>query len=126
MTLEHAKEQGQAQYDSIRELTARLDDDPGNDRAREEIYADALSVLVRSGWHEPGQESGEPEEFEILLCTGGPAVRLIGTLNRYCEPESVTMQVQDWFEPWTDFVPASDEDRAEVLLTYVRCFYFGH
>jgi hypothetical protein len=125
MTLEHAKEQGQAQYDSIREFAARLNDEPDNDRVRDEIHEDPLSVLVRSGWHEPGKKSGEPEEFEILLCTGGPAVRLIGTLNRYCEPESVAMQVQDWFEPWTEFVPASDEDCDEVLLAYARCFYFG-
>ena len=74
--LKHAKEQGQAQYDSIRELVAHLNDDAGNDRAREAIHEDALSVLVRSGWYVPGSEAAEPEEFEILLCTGGPAVRL--------------------------------------------------
>ena len=36
--LKHAREQGQAQYDSIRELVAQLNDDAGNDRAREEIF----------------------------------------------------------------------------------------
>jgi hypothetical protein len=65
--LKHAQEQGQAQYDSIRELVAQLNDDPGNDRAREAIFEDALSVRVRSGWHEPGKDAGKPEEFEILL-----------------------------------------------------------
>jgi hypothetical protein len=125
MTLEHAKEQGQAQYDSIRKRTARLNDDPGNDRARDAVHEDALCVRIRSGWYDPGADRGEPEEFEILLCTGGPAVRLIGKLNQYGEPETARMQVQDWFEPWTDFVPAGDEDCGEVLLTYARCFYFG-
>jgi hypothetical protein len=123
--LEHAREQGQAQYDSIRELVARLNDDADNDRAREAILEDALSVLVRSGWHEPGKDADKPEEFEILLCTGGPAVRLIGTLNQYGEPETVGMQVQDWFQPWTEFRPATAPHDQDVLLTYARCFYFG-
>jgi len=123
-TLKHAKEQGQAQYDSIREMVTQLHDDD-SDRAREAILEDALSVLVRSGWYEPGKPGGEPEEFEILLCTGGPAVRLIGTLNHYGDPETSKMQVQDWFQPWTDFEPANDDDDEDVLLTYARCFYFG-
>jgi len=126
MPLEHAKEQGQAQYDSIRELAARLNDDPDNDRARDAIHEDALSVLVRSGWYEPGKRIAPPEEFEILLCTGGPAVRLIGKLNHHSEPETARLQVQDWFEPWTDFDPESNgDDSDEILLAYARCFYFG-
>jgi hypothetical protein len=78
-----AQEQGQAQYDSIRELVAHLNDDPGNDRAREAILEDALSVRVRSGWREPGKDADKPEQFEILLCWGGPAARLIGILMDY-------------------------------------------
>jgi hypothetical protein len=123
--LKYAKEQGQAQYDSIREMVAHLNDDPGNDRAREAILEDALSVHVRTGWHEPGTDD-ELEEFEILLCWGGgPAARLIGRLNRYSEPLTVRMQVQDWFEPWTDFYPNAVKDDEDALLTYARCFYFG-
>jgi hypothetical protein len=57
--------------------------------------------------------------------TGGPAVRLIGALNHYGEPETVTMQVQDWFQPWTDFRPATAPHDQDALLTYARCFYFG-
>jgi hypothetical protein len=124
--LKHAKEQGQAQYDSIRELVARLrDDSPDGDRVREDIDASALSVLVRSGWHTPGDDTGKPEEFEILLCTGGPAVRLTGTLDNYGQPDSVSMQVQDWFQPWTGFDPAADDEEEDVLLAYAQSFYFG-
>jgi hypothetical protein len=123
--LDRAKQQGQTQYESIRELIAPLnDDDADHDSARTAISEDALSVQVRSGWHDPGKKA-EPEEFEILLCTGGPAVRLIGTLGQHNEPETVTMQVQDWFQPWTDFVPAMDNSDEDVLLTYARCFWFG-
>jgi hypothetical protein len=61
--LKHAKEQGQAQYDSIRELVAQLREDEDSDRAREAILEDALSVCVHSGWYEPGCDAGKPEEF---------------------------------------------------------------
>lgn len=120
--LKHAKAQGQAQYDSIRELVARLSVE--EESAREAIMQDPLSVLVRPGWHEPGLEAGAAEEFEILLCTGGPAVRLVGHLDNNGDPGGVRMQVQDWFQPWTDFEPA-DGEASDVLQTYAECFYFG-
>jgi hypothetical protein len=121
--LKHAKEQGQAQYDSIKELVAQMRED--EDAGRQAIHEDALSVLVRSGWHEPGRDAAKPEEFEILLCTGGPAVRLIGSLDRYGQPDNVSMQVQDWFQPWTGYDPATDDEEEHVLLAYAQCFYFG-
>jgi hypothetical protein len=116
--LKHAKEQGQAQYDSIKELVAQLHEDADSDHARDSILEDALSVQVRSGWYAPGSEIGKPEEFEILLCTGGPAVRLIGTLDNYGQPDSVSMQVQDWFQPWTGFDPTAGDEEEDVLLAY--------
>jgi hypothetical protein len=99
----------------------REDEDSG----RQAIHEDALSVLVRSGWYEPGKDAGKPEEFEILLCTGGPAVRLVGSLDRYGQPDSVSMQVHDWFQPWTGFDPATGDEDEDVLLAYAQCFYFG-
>jgi hypothetical protein len=54
---------------------------------------------------------------------------LTGTLNQHCEPDIVTMQVQDWFQPWTDFCPVTGdegEDAQSVLLAYASCFYFGN
>jgi len=119
-----AREQGQAQYDSIKELVAGLGDEEKADSARDAITQDPLSVLVREGWHEPGANAGAPQEFEILLSTGGPAVRLIGTLDDHGEPDSVRLQVQDWFQPWTDFQPQGN-DRDAVLMSYAQCFYFG-
>jgi hypothetical protein len=121
--LQRAKEQGQAQYDSIKEMAVQLQDD--EEGARRAIMEDALSVQVRSDWYVPGNDPGKPDEFEILLCTGGPAVRLIGTLDRFGEPETVRMQVQDWFQPWTPFDPAAEDDDEDALLTYARCFWFG-
>ena len=44
-----------------------------SEEARQAIQEDPLSVEVRSGWHAPGENS-EPDEYNILLGTGGPAL----------------------------------------------------
>jgi hypothetical protein len=95
------------------------------DEARQRIEEDPLSVQVRSGWYNPGasDEDRRPEEFEILLCTGGPACRIVGRLDANLEPESARIQHQDWGTPWTEFFPEGDV--RDALLTYARCFYFG-
>jgi hypothetical protein len=125
---DRAKDQAKAQLESIREMVKALEDaEEANDNsAREEaeqmIQEDPLSVQVRSGWHSPG-EKAESEEFEILLCTGGPAVRVIGTLNDYNEPETARIEYQDWGTSWMDYPLDSEEE--EDVLTYCRSFYFG-
>jgi hypothetical protein len=81
-----------------------------------------LSVLVRSDWHVPGTEN-VPMQYELLLATGGPAVRLIGELNQYGEPQTVTLECQDWFTKWIE-VRCTDETD-EALLAYAATFYFG-
>ena len=120
-TTERSKEQAQAQIESIVEIVAALDGSDDDD-AEEAIREDALSVQVRSGWHTPS-EFAKAEEYEILLCTGGPAVRIIGELNDYQEPETCTVQHQDWFTPWTELVITKVEE--EAVLKYARCFYFS-
>ena len=84
-----------------------------------------LTVLVRSGWHFPGEDA-DSEEFEILLSTGGPACRIIGELDggsvawqSGCRP---VMQHQDWFKPWTESSYAIDTN---ALLWFCEQFYFG-
>ena len=150
-----AKQQGQAQFDSIREMVEELqaaDADAWRDgptpsgdyserceSARQRIEEDALSVEVRSGWCNPNNLGGDgmsPAEYRILLCTGGPAVQIVGELSEHGEPETAVMQVQDWFRPWTDMRPIVDKalhssdpgnagDAEPILLEYARCFYFG-
>lgn len=124
-----SERQAAAQFDSIKEMveelkTARDSGDDGKiEEAEQRIHEDALSVQVRSGRYEPGREKAEPEEFEILLCTGGPAVRIIGSLNEYQEPESARIEHQDWFTPWTEYRLTVEEE--DILLAYCQCFYFG-
>ena len=128
---ERAEEQAKAQLECIRELVAALEEaeaDIGDrtgeerDEARQAIEEDALSVEVRSDWHEIGGDS-DPGEYRILLCTGGPAVRIVGRLNQYSEPESARLEYQDWFTEWQELILSSEDDA--TLLTYAQCFYFG-
>jgi hypothetical protein len=119
----HAKDQAAAQLESILEMVEKLGNETTEEEAREEIQNDALSVEIRSDWHSPGDDRGDSLEFRILLCTGGPAVQLVGELGKYKEPESVKLQYQDWFTPWTDYPLDSEEE--EKVLTYCRQFYFG-
>jgi hypothetical protein len=105
-------------------IAADAEDWRAEDQAREEITQSALSVLVRGGWRVPGGEDEGPEEYEILLSTGGPALRIYGALNGYGEPDdSPALQWQDWGTPWTDY-PLDAEESAAVLA-YAREFYFG-
>src|ERR1700686_2452167 len=88
------KKQAQAQYESVKEMVDALNKAneesqstpdgnyaDANEDARNRIHEDALSVEVRSGWVVPGafafesRERARPEEYCILLCTGGPAIR---------------------------------------------------
>ena len=127
-TNEHAMKQGTAQWEAIKELIERYEEATENkqddeaDRIREEIESDPLEVLIRSAWHQPGCEE-LADEFYILLCTGGPAVRIIGELDEHLEPYKARIEVQDWFTPWTEHHP--DGFNEETLLEYCRCFYFG-
>jgi len=148
--LADAKRQGQAQFDSIKEMVEALrranesawekppepygNFDEANEAARQRIMEDALSVQVRSGWYTPGAEQ-KAAEYEILLCTGGPACRIVGKLSEHGEPDTASMEVQDWFQPWTAIRPLvsrgkegfepDDYDSEPILLEYARCFWFG-
>lgn len=125
--VDHAREQAKTQLQSITEmvgaLRAAIDRDDSLEQAVEAIQADALSVQVRCPWQSPGEEAVKPDQYNILLCTGGPAVRIIGTLSEYLEPDSAHMQYQDWGTPWADY-PLTSEEEA-IVLEYAQQFYYG-
>mgnify|MGYP001616372071 CR=1 FL=1 len=126
---ERAKAQAVAQLESIVEMVAALEtaraaqDDEAIEEAQQTIQEDPLSIEVRSGWHNVGAPL-EAAEYSILLCWGGPAVRIIGQLDNYGEPSSVRLQYQDWFTPWIEYIVVDDAQKA-ALLAYAREFYYG-
>lgn len=83
-----------------------------------------LSVEIRSGWLEPGDgASMDPDEFRILLSTGGPALRIMGELN-HGEPSRCWLEHQDWGTPWTRYFSRS-ADRANALRWFASLFWYG-
>jgi hypothetical protein len=111
--------------DELRELieAATVDGDEMKDAdsVRERILESPLSVQVRSGWHNAG-EPGEAEDFEILLSTGGPALRIVGELDEHKQPHRAWLEYQDWSTPWTHH---HVDGFADTLLTFCQQFYFG-
>lgn len=129
VTDNRSEQQAAAQLASIKELVAArraaeaADDHIAHDEARNRIHEDALDVSVRDGWRQIGHKSEGPEEYLILLCTGGPACRIIGQLNDSNEAETARIEHQDWGTPWTEYdISAEDE---EIVLDYANTFYFG-
>ena len=62
----------------------------------------------------------EADNYELLLGTGGPAVRIVGDLGEHKEPTSARLEVQDWFKPWTEYSDENHDDN--MLLAYACCF----
>jgi hypothetical protein len=112
---------GASAFESIAEMVAALQRDATADNcedvARQRIEEDALSVRV---FGERTAGGGTADRYEHLLTTGGPVVRIVGDL---CDGEahSARLEVQDWFQPWTEY-PAADP---AILLEYAVCFFFG-
>jgi uncharacterized protein YdiU (UPF0061 family) len=100
-----------------------FDEYSARDDAQDRIQEHPLSVEVRSGWCNSKSEM-EPEEFLILLCTGGPAVRIIGRLGYCSQPDRATLEYQDWFTSWEPLCDITEEE-SEALLRYCQQFYFG-
>jgi hypothetical protein len=76
----------------------------------------------------------KPEEFKILLSTGGPACQIVGKIDYgSCEPIDIEIQYQDWFTPWEPLqLNCTYADRSpnitsdyEALEWFCNCFYFG-
>lgn len=131
-----AAQQAGAQLVSIEELVACLEHaencaDPSCgadcphevDQAREAILGNPLEVQVRGEWHSPGAlDACAPYEYKILLCWGGPAVQIIGTLDARNQPDTARLQYQDWFIEWIDLPLTVAEE--ETLVKYAQQFPF--
>lgn len=89
------------------------------DDLRQRIEEMPLSVQVREGWREPFADRGEPEEFLILLSTGGPALRIYGDIGG-----KHALQWQDWGTPWTDYHDTTEE-QDKAISAFVGLFYLG-
>jgi hypothetical protein len=105
--------------EELAELEAAAGDCESQEDAQQRISEDPLSVQVRSDWANPG-ETMEAAEFQIVLCTGGPHVEIVGELDQYGEPDRVRILYRDWGTSGELY----DFDRRAVLA-YCRQFHYA-
>jgi hypothetical protein len=124
----HAIENAKGHLQSITELMDRYEKATSHEQQEHEdiqteIYEYPLETAVRSGWQSLGTDDKlKPEEYKILLSTGGPALRIVGRLDRG-QPESAKLQWQDWGTPWTEHRISGDEE--DILIKFASVFYWG-
>ena len=133
MNDQHAKNNAASWAEEIERMMDALEaaeesgDAQAQDDAEREIMEAPLSVMVRDGWRSIGDPASDttPEEYEILLTTGGPALRITGDVNDYGAPETARLEWQDWGTPWTEADWISDDQKAD-LLNFARRFVFAY
>jgi hypothetical protein len=111
-------EENPDEAEELAALEEAAGDCESEDNARDRIMEDPLSLRI---FGERTDGEWEATNFELLLGTGGPAVRIVGDIGTFDEPSSARLEVQDWFKPWTEYTQAE----SDVLLAYAGCFYFG-
>jgi hypothetical protein len=117
----HAIDNAKSWLGSIHEMVAALE--VTSEQAQDRIQESVLCVEVRTSWHTVGDDDSKPTEYNILLTTGGPALRIIGDLDKYCQPENARLEWQDWGTPWTEYPLEAEDD--DAVLTFAQQFYFG-
>lgn len=106
--------------DELAELEETAGEWADIDEVQRAIDEHPLSIEYRSGWSCSASEL-VAEEFCILLCTGGPAVRIVGEIGEHGQPVRAWLEYQDWGTPWTQYFDA-DQD---VLVDYATAFVFA-
>ena len=110
---ERAYHQALTQLRNIEDMVERLrctEGCTGEDDIHEEIIEDPVSVETH-------------KSYEIMLCWGGPAVRIVGNLDKHTQPETAALQYQDWFTPWTNY-PLNNVE-TDTLIAYASEFCFA-
>lgn len=118
--------------EELLDLDKQAGDCESREDAEQRINEDPLSIEIHGKWTFDTVSDGVVKltdahdlKAEIMLSTGGPATRIMCELDEHMQPTRAWIQAQDWFQPWTDYVPRGDGETGETLLTYCRCFYFG-
>ena len=102
---------GQGDMESIKEIIKKSN--------RSQTYKDMDEILEEI--HQYPLEVKKTQGYELLLGTGGPAVRIVGKLNEYGEPETAELQGQDWGTRWE----RTENQDEKTLLQFAQHFHFG-
>ena len=87
--------------ETLQELTEQADGCDSQDEALGRLEDNPLDIQFRSDW-ESYTSDLTPSEFSILLCTGGPAVRVRGELDDHGYPYRAWVEYCDWGTQWTE------------------------
>ena len=96
----------------LAELEEQAGEYESEDEARDAIYGTPLCIEVRSDWHSVGEDAGEPGEFRITLCTGGPHVELTGDIGG-----TVRVVFRDWGESGEYYPDAGERSALEQFVS---------
>jgi hypothetical protein len=75
-----SSEKSDKENDELNDLETAAGEYESREDAERAIYETPLSIEVRSDWQNIGEEL-VATNFTILLCTGGPACRIVGELD---------------------------------------------
>jgi hypothetical protein len=110
---EHALKNAHAWVEKIEEMLhdeeGARNASEGEEEAEQAIFDSPLCVEVE-------------RRYVLLLTTGGPALRIVGSLDEYDEPATAVLEAQDWGTPWTRVPLSGVQD--DTLLAYARHFCF--
>jgi len=131
----HSVQNAEAHLKSIVELYRHFLDNGQelNGDLEEELDSIPLSIDIRStqwqsfdNWASCTKQM-EPDQGRILLSTGGPACQIICDLEDGCfNGETLEIQSQDWFKPWTNLESTNSIDyKKQALEWFVNRFFFG-
>lgn len=104
--------------ETLQELIKQAAGCDSQEGALERLEENPLDIQFRSGW-ESNRDELTPSEFAILLCTGGPAVRIRGELNHNGYPSRAWVEYSDWGIPWTELgsYQSTALDYAQLLIS---------
>jgi len=119
-----AQDCAQRELESIVELMERYEKAGDDDDALlREIWDTPLEVGFRAtGWtsFDRTYANGlEPDEYRIVLVTGGPAVQITGDYEAGRGVVNARIQHQNWFEPWADLDGSKDNDALYQFATLI-------
>lgn len=103
----------QEDIDELNALAALAGPCTDQEEAIQAIQDDALEILTRGDWHGALDNGSEDVELQVLLCTGGPAVRIIADLEDGVVTDS-RIEYQDWGTPWLRLLTYTHEDKQAV------------
>jgi hypothetical protein len=93
--------QARAHLEHIQELLQNLDN-AETEEDRESSYMELCEYPLEIRTQKEETDYRMETSYIILLCTGGPAVRVYGQKDFNGIALSARLQAQDWFTPWED------------------------